>query len=140
MSRSKNYYNAKAADLDGEKTLSRTAYAARHVLWDLQTADMIGYGPNSLYWQNRNRERVIVRTNSRQHYRMPVEAASILAIEAIDCPGTQPTDPPTVLATVSETLTKLETYVEGIDLPRWQIADGIRQLMPYIATQQPMEG
>lgn len=76
-----------------------------------------------IYW----RERALSRTESGRHYRMAPELAQLLMAETVEPVGAHPTDPPTVLVTSEETLSKLDTLVTAAGMDPVEVIATIRQ-------------
>lgn len=110
-------YKAKEAEERGELTIGLLRPKVKSTLCDLQ-----GYLVSE--------SRVISRTTSGKHYRMPEMLAIVLGVEVVDIAGAHITVPPTVLAEVGETLTKLSGYVrtyEYVDIEGIGAAKALRQ-------------
>jgi hypothetical protein len=107
-----------------EAIINQMSPEAREVLYQLNgERDRTYLGDHKLYY----RTPALRRTIKGGHYRMKPAMAELLMAETVEPAGAHPTEPPTVLATVTETLARLRNYVEASDLDPRGIANGIRQ-------------
>jgi hypothetical protein len=96
-------YSAKTAERNGQRTVGRASVGVGRVLWELQSWDK-NHKPNM--------EKVIKRTSSRKHYRVPLGLVEVLGLETVQPDGLEPTDPPTALVSVHSMVESLEAYAK----------------------------
>lgn len=94
-------YSAEKSEAVGHKTIGQASVGVGRVLWELQGLNT-NHAPR--------KDKVISRTSSRKHYRVPPRLVELLSLETTHPLGLEPTEPPTVLVRVDAMVAGLETY------------------------------